>query len=703
MSASAPQPIAGGTLTPVEPGAWFVEELRQTLAPLASSMQLALAFQSPGGIHWLTTAPHCSCSTALNGSSPCWPGPARSESPGCWTLPVASESGIIGTLAACGAGATILGPALERLAENIIRRLELENEKELLQEELSISWEGLEAVYDITANLRSVQNTQELLERIIGKAASIQEGLRIVLWLVDDEQLHVVAARNIEGLLSRPLTGGLVGQAVDSRQSVVINDRARLATIDDLEPELLNADSLAVVPIVTRQALLGCLEVWKEGTNHPFDFRLMHLLDTLAILAATVVENDRLHRASLESQRLEREIEIGSRIQQTLLVGRPPLAMQAIHAAAVTIPSQRIDGDFYDFFEHHRALDVIIGDVMGKGIPAALLGAATKNHFLRVMTRLLAAGAAKLPQPKEIITLLNPELVKQLVGFESFVTMIYARFDLQRQCMEFIDCGHTKPIHFRRKTKTYELLHGFNMPLGFSDMDVYEQVTVPFGPGDIFLFYSDGVTEARNEEGVQFGDQRLAELVAAHPEEEPAALVERVRRTIVTWSECETFVDDLTCLAVKIQEVPAMTTAHAELVATSALAELPRVRSFVRQFCLQSFEAADLENALWQLELGLTEAASNIMRHAYRGQHDQHLRVTVDLTGTVIVVRLYHAGETFTPEEGVVPPIEQPREGQMGRYIMQECLDEVKYFADASGEQCVQLTKNLKPSPQGDH
>ena len=86
-----------------------------------------------------------------------------------------------------------------------------------------------------------------------------------------------------------------------------------------------------------------------------------------------------------------REVEIGARIQQTLLFGQLPTDLNGVEVAALTIPSQQIDGDFYDFFQHTRqCLDVIVGDVMGKGVPAALFGAAIKSHFLRALSQLLS-------------------------------------------------------------------------------------------------------------------------------------------------------------------------------------------------------------------------------------------------------------------------------------------------------------------------
>ena len=149
----------------------------------------------------------------------------------------------------------------------------------------------------------------------------------------------------------------------------------------------------------------------------------------------------------------EQEVEIGFKIQQTLLLDQPPRDVPGVRVAALTIPSQRIDGDFYDFFKHRDdCLDVIVGDVMGKGIPAALLGAATKSHFLQALSRLISLAApGTLPEPKDIVTLAHSEVARQLIELESFVTVCYARFDLENRRVDFVDCGHTTTIHFQAK------------------------------------------------------------------------------------------------------------------------------------------------------------------------------------------------------------------------------------------------------------
>ena len=140
--------------------------------------------------------------------------------------------------------------------------------------------------------------------------------------------------------------------------------------------------------------------------------------------------------AELEAARSRDTALIGLRIQRTLLLDRPPLDVPGLRVAALTIPSQQIDGDFYDFYRHeNQRLDVIVADVMGKGIPAALLGAATKSHFIEALCHLMGASRDEaLPQPKDIVTVAHAEMVQHLIDLESFVTLCYVRFDSSATC-----------------------------------------------------------------------------------------------------------------------------------------------------------------------------------------------------------------------------------------------------------------------------
>jgi sigma-B regulation protein RsbU (phosphoserine phosphatase) len=270
-----------------------------------------------------------------------------------------------------------------------------------------------------------------------------------------------------------------------------------------------------------------------------------------------IIELEAALLSSLEelAQARRREAETGAKIQQTLLLGQPPHALRGVRVAALTLPSEQIDGDFYDFYRHHDGcFDIVVGDVMGKGVPAALLGAALKSSFLRAFSHLLiSSGQGRLPEPEEIVTRVHTEVTRQFIRLESFATLCYARFDLERRRITLVDCGHTKTIHFRHRTGTSETLQGENVPLGFNEGEIHRQVSAPFEPGDVFFFYSDGVTEAQNKAGEFFAKDRLMELIRMHSRLEPEVLIDRICRAVANFSQAETFADDLTCVAVKIE------------------------------------------------------------------------------------------------------------------------------------------------------
>ncbi len=307
--------------------------------------------------------------------------------------------------------------------------------------------------------------------------------------------------------------------------------------------------------------------------------------DEIRTLNAELEERVRARTADLEAAH-EREGQIGFRIQQMLLLTQPPTDVAGLRVAALTIPSRRIDGDFYDFFKHeNQCLDVIVADVMGKGIPAALLAGATKSNFLEALCHLMAMSkSGALPEPKEIVTLAHADMVRQLIDLESFVTLSYARLDLNRRILDLVDCGHTGMMVVRANTGLCEIVHGNNLPLGIREGEIFDQIAVPFEPGDLFVFYSDGITEMRNSAGELYGADRLSECVRINRGLEPEALVDAIRQAAVTFAQSDRLTDDLTCVAVKVGEAQ-QPLARSELEIGSDLTELGRARGFVREFC----------------------------------------------------------------------------------------------------------------------
>jgi sigma-B regulation protein RsbU (phosphoserine phosphatase) len=427
---------------------------------------------------------------------------------------------------------------------------------------------------------------------------------------------------------------------------------------------------------------------------------------------AVAVLDDITERKAMEvelAQAREQEIDIGSKIQQSLLIGQPPEDIDGMKIAALSIPSQRIDGDFYAFFRHSdRMIDIIIGDVMGKGIPAALIGAATKSHFLSAMSRLLAASPAReLPRPEEVVALVHERMAERLMELDSFVTLCYARFDLDCGEVTLVDCGHTRSLQHRHGAKIINTLQGENMPLGFSKEEVYRPVRVTFDPGDHFLFYSDGVIEAKKRATKDdprrkpfdlFGEERLFTFLLRNAAKEPADLTEELRKTVSEFSGHGGYSDDVSCIAVKIdggveEEEPVAEPETSSLEITSDLTRLEEVRDFIKHFLQTAPSPVIDEDGASQLELAAIETVTNVMRHAYRSRPGFPLWIEAEILEDRVVIRVLHKGESFDTSCVPEPALDGTEEGGFGLYIIDNYVDEMTSERDDDGRVCIRLDK----------
>jgi PAS domain S-box-containing protein len=397
------------------------------------------------------------------------------------------------------------------------------------------------------------------------------------------------------------------------------------------------------------------------------------------------------------------EVEIGSKIQRTLLLGSPPSGIAGLQIAALTIPSQSIDGDFYDFFKHSdQCIDLVLGDVMGKGVPAALLGAGTRTQFLRSMTQLIS-NAERLPEPEEIVQHVHNALVSEFIGLEVFVTLCYARFDLEKRSVSFVDCGHTKSIHYRPDTRKISFLEGENLPIGLKKSENYRQVETGFQPGDLFLFFSDGITEAQSPSGEFFDQDRLITCIRENGTLNSEMLIETVRQTVVEFSNADTFIDDLTCAAVRIERRdPGAPLLHLELEVSSELSNLAAIRELVRKTCQGAGLMDPEDEQIWQLELIVNEATANIINHAYHHRPGERILIETNAYPDRFLTYLHHWGDDF--DRGAIPPpvLDGTEENGYGLFIMDSYADEVTYAKDDSGRNSICIVKYWRPLTEED-
>ncbi len=467
--------------------------------------------------------------------------------------------------------------------------------------------------------------------------------------------------------------------------------------VPDLSPIMLTASN----------EFSSAVEAMRNGAfdyiTKPFNPRQLVALVDKAIETDALAKRLRSVEAELAKAR-DLEIETASKIQQTLLMGIPPENFRGIEIANWSIPSQKVDGDFYDFIViDPQCLDVVVGDVMGKGIASALLGAALKSYFLRVIHELESCCIPKdaPPEPDAIVSRVQSAMIQQMEKLETFVTLCYARFDLFRKQMRFVDCGHMRTIQYHQDSQTCSLLQGVNMPLGFPETEPFTQIAVPFAEGDFFFFYSDGLTEAMNSEGRLFGEERLVASVKTSSEFSPDEIIERVWIDIVLFSGSDAFKDDFTCVVVKIDlpdsSVP-QPDAESKMTFLSDLKELSGVRQFIRNFCRTIPEVQLGEDRIPLIELAVTEVATNIIRHAYSGQSDAFVQVAARLFPEMFLIEFVDKGKGFNPETIPQPEFDGSREGGFGLYIVSQIADNVVYSRGKDNTNRTQLKILLKPA-----
>lgn len=498
--------------------------------------------------------------------------------------------------------------------------------------------------------------------------------------------------------LIMPKIAGLIPRAWQYPE--ITCSRIRMADREYLSDNFRETDWCQQQEIMNARKPFGSLEVFYLEERPPYDEgpflkEERTLLKVIAERVAETYERKRAEEALVRAR--EQEVEIGAKIQKALLFGTPPDDLPDLQVAVLSIPSQRIDGDFYDFIRHSdECLDLILGDVMGKGVPAALLGAGTKSHFMRSINRLFVLSN-RLPQPEEIVQQVHQRIAKELINLESFITLCYARFDLDSKSVALIDCGHTKTIHYKQSTGKCGILVGHNVPLGFYEKEVYKKVNAVFEPGDIFLFYSDGVTEARNPRGEFFGLDRLIEKVETNKNLRPYQLVKKIREAVIDFSQAGTFTDDLTCVAVKmINPQTEGLLLDEEMTIRSDLSELEKARDFLRNTLRLLPQLPLREEAVWQIELALTEAVSNIIKHAYRLKPGNNIRIQLKAYLDHILINLYHWGAMFEPPDFITEPgPDESREGGFGLYILHRTMDDVSYLRREDGTNLIRLIRQI--------
>jgi sigma-B regulation protein RsbU (phosphoserine phosphatase) len=296
------------------------------------------------------------------------------------------------------------------------------------------------------------------------------------------------------------------------------------------------------VPLIYKDKVIGVLDL--EHTRRGF-FTEDHkrTLTTLAAQIAIALENARLYeQIARQERRLEHDMALARELQFRLL---PPSMPKVAHLdlAARSLPARAIGGDLYDFVHYSLSrLGIMIGDVSGKGAPAAIYAA--------LVAGILRSHAPIEPAPAEMLSAVNYSLGERHIEAQ-YICLLYAVWDDQRRTLQVANSGLPRPLYVH--DGKMEIIEATGLPLGLFGEAEYDEFTFKAKPGDMFVFFSDGILDARNKSGDLFGRGGVERVIAACADQSPDCVVTSLFKAVEEFAAGEDVFDDQTVVAIKVK------------------------------------------------------------------------------------------------------------------------------------------------------
>jgi anti-sigma regulatory factor (Ser/Thr protein kinase) len=348
--------------------------------------------------------------------------------------------------------------------------------------------------------------------------------------------------------------------------------------------------------------------------------------------------------------------------------------------------------------------EILIGDVMGKGVAAALIAAAVKTTYRKVCFELLAARhGTGHPSPAEIINTLHAAMTPELIGLGTFVTLTLLRLDRAAQTLSCVNAGHAPTLLARRGEDEIHELPGDNLPLGVIESEHYTEQVTQLGVGDTLLVYSDGLSESVNLENVQYGEERIKTILShgRHAQASPSMTLNSLRSDIHTYTQNTSGGDDRTAIVVQMRPLRGNNRGSIADRRAPEYLDLPRKLDKLAPLRqrIVAVAADQPDEFIESLTLAAFEAATNIIRHTPENLKNAVLTAILRRSAAGLELELVYEGKPFIPVGSPMPDFSGNSDGGFGLFIIENSVDRVEYDAPTlPGLASIRLVKNFAVS-----
>lgn len=403
----------------------------------------------------------------------------------------------------------------------------------------------LRLLLDITKTISRSLDLEEVLNLVMDTLGSLIPYDAAGIYLMDGGEEHPFKSKALRGYqisfeLIEPrlkIGEGLIGTVAETGKAIISPD---VSKDERYFPARERTKSEMVAPIISNDRVIGAFDLESDrlGAYSDDDLEILLLLTSQV---AIIIEKVRLHEEVVEKKRIEAQLDIARQVQLELLPAADP-AITGFDISAYVFPTEEVSGDYYDWVRiSEDQIGVVVADAVGKGIPAALLMA-----FLRASLR---SGIQTGFAPH--IALANvSRLLKESIEDNQFITAIYGILDATNGTFVFGNAGHNPPLRIKAN-REYKYIPYGDLPLGMFDDQLYHQHFILFEPGDVMVIYTDGITEAANPGGEEYGQERLAQRVLDGIDLPARKMIDHIRKGIADFTESKFLDDDGTLFIIK--------------------------------------------------------------------------------------------------------------------------------------------------------
>jgi sigma-B regulation protein RsbU (phosphoserine phosphatase) len=410
----------------------------------------------------------------------------------------------------------------------------------------------VDSLHDLSRTISTEFNFDRLVHLVTDMTRNVigADYAWLEMYRNDAKEMTIVAHFNLNDgeihSFNQPALQEFRSQIFHNKKSLLLNQLIKTHPYYFMKKWKSEIQSLICVPLISGNGQpLGILYAAKKHT-FGFDPDDLAMVEAYASQAVIALDNANLLRESLEQERLKEELRIAREVQQRLLPQNKPL-LKDIEIESLTITAYEVGGDYYDFvYLPDGHIGFIIGDVSGKGTSAAFYMAEAKG--------VVQSLSKMFNNPRELLIRTN-EILYATLERKTFISMLMASMDCKKRQISFARAGHCPLLYYNKPQQKVSLLQPQGIGVGLEKGQIFTQTlveeSISFNLGDIFVFFTDGLSEARNKSGEEFGEERLCSIIQDNAHKPVSDIKQIILETILQFLDGQSLADDLTLLLVK--------------------------------------------------------------------------------------------------------------------------------------------------------